>query len=86
MNGRGFDLPVMEMAAFRYGIAFPGWFFVHLRLAVLRGKVRADEEHERVEEAHKVIEAHMEEYPGLSEYLEKFRYWAPSGADDDGML
>ena len=165
-NGRGFDLPVMEMAAFRYGIALPGWFgidgptspraryqqrghldlmelmtahgavrlmgglhllatllqkpgkmdtkgsmvqdlwddgqklriddyclcdvldtyFVHLRLAVLRGKVRADEEHERVEEAHKLIEAHVEEYPGLSEYLEKFRYWTPSGADDDGML
>ena len=25
-NGRGFDLPVLEMAAFRYGIAAPGWF------------------------------------------------------------
>ncbi len=25
-NGRTFDLPVMEMAAFRYGIAAPGWF------------------------------------------------------------
>mgnify|MGYP001050640636 CR=1 FL=1 len=25
-NGRGFDLPVLEMAAFRYGISVPGWF------------------------------------------------------------
>lgn len=25
-NGRFFDLPVMEMAAFRYGIAVPQWF------------------------------------------------------------
>lgn len=25
-NGRGFDLPVMELAAFRYGISVPGWF------------------------------------------------------------
>jgi len=165
-NGRGFDMPVMEMAAFRYGIALPGWFgiegpqsprsryqqrghldlmelvtshgavrlmgglhllatllqkpgkmdtkgsmvqdlwddgqklriddyclcdvldtyFVHLRLAVLRGKVRAEDEHERVTEAHQVIEAHVAEYPGLAEYLEKFRYWAAPGADDDGML
>lgn len=165
-NGRGFDMPVMEMAAFRYGIALPGWFgiegpqspraryqqrghldlmelvtshgavrlmgglhllatllqkpgkmdtkggmvqdlwddgqklriddyclcdvldtyFVHLRLAVLRGKVRPEDEHERVSEAHQVIEAHVGEYPGLAEYLEKFRYWAAPGADDDGML
>lgn len=25
-NGRGFDLPVMEMCAFRYGIQVPAWF------------------------------------------------------------
>jgi len=26
-NGRGFDLPVLENCAFRYGIAVPEWFF-----------------------------------------------------------
>jgi len=25
-NGRGFDLPLMELTAFRYGISIPGWF------------------------------------------------------------
>ncbi len=25
-NGRGFDLPLLELAAFRYGICVPGWF------------------------------------------------------------
>jgi predicted PolB exonuclease-like 3'-5' exonuclease len=25
-NGRGFDVPLMELAAFRYGISVPGWF------------------------------------------------------------
>jgi len=25
-NGRGFDIPLMELAAFRYGISLPGWF------------------------------------------------------------
>ena len=25
-NGRSFDLPVLELAAFRYGISVPGWF------------------------------------------------------------
>ena len=25
-NGRGFDLPLMELAAFRYGISAPAWF------------------------------------------------------------
>jgi len=25
-NGRGFDLPLLELAAFRYGIRVPGWF------------------------------------------------------------
>jgi predicted PolB exonuclease-like 3'-5' exonuclease len=25
-NGRGFDIPLMELAAFRYGISVPGWF------------------------------------------------------------
>jgi predicted PolB exonuclease-like 3'-5' exonuclease len=25
-NGRGFDLPLLELAAFRYGVSAPGWF------------------------------------------------------------
>ncbi len=25
-NGRGFDIPLLELAAFRYGIPVPGWF------------------------------------------------------------
>lgn len=25
-NGRGYDLPVLELAAFRYGISLPAWF------------------------------------------------------------
>lgn len=25
-NGRSFDLPLMELAAFRYGVSVPGWF------------------------------------------------------------
>jgi len=25
-NGRGYDLPLMELAAFRYGYSLPGWF------------------------------------------------------------
>jgi predicted PolB exonuclease-like 3'-5' exonuclease len=25
-NGRGFDLPLLELAAFRFGISVPGWF------------------------------------------------------------
>ncbi|MEM6687911.1 MAG: 3'-5' exonuclease [Planctomycetota bacterium] len=25
-NGRSFDLPIMELAAFRYGVAIPSWF------------------------------------------------------------
>jgi predicted PolB exonuclease-like 3'-5' exonuclease len=30
-NGRGFDLPLMELAAFRYGISVPGWFDVQAK-------------------------------------------------------
>lgn len=30
-NGRGYDLPVMELAAFRYGINLPSWFNVESR-------------------------------------------------------
>ena len=165
-NGRGFDLPVMEMAAFRYGISVPGWFgiegptsprsryqqrghldlmefmtshgavrlqgglhllatllqkpgkmdtkgsmvqelwdagdklriddyclcdvldtyFVHLRLAVLRGRIKPEDEHGMVDDAKKVIEAHVDEYLGLSEYLGKFQYWMPPGIEDDGLL
>jgi predicted PolB exonuclease-like 3'-5' exonuclease len=25
-NGRGFDIPLLELAAFRYGVSAPGWF------------------------------------------------------------
>ena len=25
-NGRGFDIPLLELAAFRYGVSLPGWF------------------------------------------------------------
>jgi 3'-5' exonuclease len=25
-NGRGFDVPLLELAAFRYGLSMPGWF------------------------------------------------------------
>ncbi len=28
-NGRGYDLPLMELAAFRYGISLPSWFNYH---------------------------------------------------------
>ena len=27
-NGRGYDIPVMELAAFRYGLSIPAWFNV----------------------------------------------------------
>jgi predicted PolB exonuclease-like 3'-5' exonuclease len=30
-NGRGYDLPILEMAAFRYGISVPAWFNVEAR-------------------------------------------------------
>ena len=30
-NGRTFDIPLMELAAFRYGISIPGWFNVNER-------------------------------------------------------
>lgn len=30
-NGRGFDMPVLELAAYRYGIALPEWFNVDAR-------------------------------------------------------
>ena len=30
-NGRGFDLPTLELAAFRFGISVPGWFNVHAK-------------------------------------------------------
>lgn len=30
-NGRGYDLPVLELAAFRYGISLPEWFNVEAR-------------------------------------------------------
>ncbi len=30
-NGRGYDVPVMELAAYRYGYAVPAWFNVEAR-------------------------------------------------------
>ncbi len=30
-NGRGYDMPVMELAAYRYGIALPEWFNVYAK-------------------------------------------------------
>ena len=30
-NGRGFDVPLMELAAFRYGISVPSWFAMNAR-------------------------------------------------------
>ncbi|MCH8828293.1 MAG: 3'-5' exonuclease [Planctomycetes bacterium] len=30
-NGRGYDLPLMELAAYRYGISIPAWFNVNAR-------------------------------------------------------
>lgn len=30
-NGRGYDLPVLELAAYRYGIALPEWFNIEAR-------------------------------------------------------
>ena len=30
-NGRTFDLPLLELAAFRYGLSLPGWFAVNAK-------------------------------------------------------
>lgn len=30
-NGRAFDIPLLELAAFRYGISIPGWFQVNTK-------------------------------------------------------
>lgn len=30
-NGRGYDLPVMEMSAYRYGLSLPDWFNIEAR-------------------------------------------------------
>ncbi len=30
-NGRSFDMPLLELSAFRYGISLPGWFAVQAR-------------------------------------------------------
>ena len=32
-NGRGFDLPMLELAAFRYGISLPPWFAMESKLS-----------------------------------------------------
>jgi len=31
-NGRGFDIPVLELAAFRYGISIPQWFAMETKI------------------------------------------------------
>ena len=31
-NGRGFDIPMMELAAFRYGISIPQWFALDTKM------------------------------------------------------
>jgi predicted PolB exonuclease-like 3'-5' exonuclease len=165
-NGRGFDIPVLELSAFRYGIAVPGWFagegnmsprarfnqrkhfdlmefmtsfgssrmngglhllatllhkpgkmetkgsmvqelwdageqlriddyclcdvldtyFVHLRVALLRGQIKPDDEQGIVESAHALIESHATEFPGLEDYLSKFQFWQPPAVDGDGFL
>src|SRR5262245_59365496 len=30
-NGRTFDLPLLELAAFRYGLSLPAWFNIHAK-------------------------------------------------------
>lgn len=167
-NGRGFDLPVMELAAFRYGIPLPGWFrwnvkswedprnrfagtfhmdlqealtnfsavrlsggldlcatllgkpgkmgtkghmvqelwengegeriddycicdcldtyFVFLRLRLLQGMVRPEDERALVDHARAWIEKAAENNPALEEYLRKFRQWTPVGDDDHPFL
>jgi len=61
-------------------------YFVHLRLAVLRGLVKAADEHELVEDARNLVTSHVEEFPGLEEYLAKFRFWEAPDPDGDGFL
>jgi hypothetical protein len=61
-------------------------YFVHLRTALLRGLVRPQDEKERVDAAHALIESHREEHPGLGEYLGKFGYWSAPDPDGDGFL
>ena len=61
-------------------------YFVHLRLAVLRGMVRPEAEPGLVDSARVLIESMVEEYSGLVEYLEKFRTWQAPGLEDDGFL
>ena len=61
-------------------------YFVHLRTALLRGLVRPEDENGLVESAHALIEAQAQAYPGLVEYLEKFRYWHGPDPDCDGFL
>ena len=38
-NGRGFDLPLLELAAFRYGVSLPGWFLA--RAQVVRAAAKS---------------------------------------------
>ena len=30
-NGRSFDIPLMELSAYRYGVSIPGWFNIHAK-------------------------------------------------------
>lgn len=156
-NGRGFDMPLLELCAFRYGIAIPDWFaedsrnfdqpryryntaahfdlhewltnsgasrfagglslaanligkpgkmdvaghmvqdlwdagrtaeihdycrgdvldtyFVFLRSRVIAGDIELAREQVLIDEAHRWIEAHVKEHPGLARYLEAWGDW-----------
>jgi predicted PolB exonuclease-like 3'-5' exonuclease len=156
-NGRGFDMPLLELCAFRYGIAIPDWFaedarnfdqpryrynttahfdlhewltnsgasrfngglslaanligkpgkmdvaghmvqdlwdagrkaeihdycrgdvldtyFVFLRSRVIAGDIDLAREQVLINEAHRWIEAHVNDHPGLARYLEAWGDW-----------
>ena len=158
-NGRGYDVPLMELAAFRYGLSLPFWFnmedksyeqsryrynchahedlcdlinnygamrlngglnlmanligkpgktgvdgsqvqdmyyagklteindycrcdvldtyFVFLRTRVLLGKLTLPEEHQRVLEARKFLEARVDQCAAYAHYLEHWGEWIP---------
>ena len=47
---------------------------------------KAEAEPALVESARALIESQVEEFPGLAEYLEKFRTWQALGPEEDGFL
>jgi len=167
-NGRGFDLPVLELCAYRYGIPVPNWFnasgsqyqqprnrfntaahldlqdfignqgaaqvhgglnlcaillgkpgkmdtkgsmvqelwergereriddycqcdvldtyFVFLRTRLLAGQLSAERERQLVEGARAWIDQAAAHSLALAEYLRNFRYWEPTGDDDDPFI